>query len=321
METLESESRGTTASCLFFPAPSALSPSKKCFRFHFRFFVLFSFRSALFLFFRSGLLTIPRMTTDHFKQIKPGPRKCLSCLRIEKRRRETEGARGEAQKWWSHSIDPSSSPLACSSSSKTKYSTPPLPPGPADEPNGASDILAFFNLRRLHDLTQSGTFVRQQQEQARQQGQQQGGGFGVGGGGGIPGDTRLWKRGPATGLAPLASKPAPSIPAGSRPRLLAAPLARSLASLESGGPWSLGDGERGELVAEGSGEESAAVVLLPVTGRGGATAAAAAAAAPQQALSPPAPAGAGAGAGAAAASPAKPKIKLKVKFGGGAKKS
>ena len=183
--------------------------------------------------------------------------------------------------------------------------------GPDDEPNGASDILSFYNLRRLHDLTQSGTFVRQQQEQARQQSQQQGGG-------GVPGDVRLWKRGPFTGLAPLASKPAPSVPAGSRPALATAPLARSLASLQRG-TQELRDGQRGELVAEGAGEESAAAVLLPAAGRG-AEAAAAAAGAPQQFLSPPTAAGAGA-AGAAAASPAKPKIKLKVKFGGGAKKS
>ena len=209
--------------------------------------------------------------------------------------------------------------------------TPPPPPGPADEPNGASDILAFYNLRRLHDLTQSGTFVRQQQEQARQS-QQQGGGTGGGiGGGGVPGDARLWKRGQATGLAPLASKPAPSVPAGSRPGLLVAPLARSLASLGRG-PWSLpGDAGRGELVAEGSGEESAAAVLLPAAaaskggggggGGGGAATAATAAGAPQQALSPAPPpaAGAAGAAAAAAASPARPKIKLKVKLGGAKK--
>ena len=157
--------------------------------------------------------------------------------------------------------------------------------------------------------------MSQQQEQARKS--QQGGG---GGGGGVPGDARLWKRGAATGLAPLAAKPPPSVPAGSRPQLPLPPLARSLASLERG-TWTLRDGERGELVAEGTGEESAAAVLLPAAAAAGKEGGGAAAAAGAAAAHPSSPVPSGAAAGGSLASPPKPKIKLKVKFGGGAKKN
>ena len=99
-----------------------------------------------------------------------------------------------------------------------------LHPGPPDEPAPTDDLLAFYNLRRLHDFTQAGAPPTDYLAA-------------------LATDARLW-RAADTGLASLASGPPPAVGPGPRPPPDAGTLAAALA-LEPGA-WALPDGARGE---------------------------------------------------------------------------